>query len=1530
MAVASHIPHPASGIPQLAALNLGLCLALSSAMSRADDDVEEVSIPTYGVVARYESLPDTGGDAVTVVRLETVPRLYGRTGQTPDHRLPGPGFAAHWSAQLLVRFPGPYTFTALRCSLEDLKITLDGQPVTLGEPVKLDRGPAAITVSGTHRQGAPALQLWWRSDLFANEPMDARFFALPGDATAGKAAEAVERQRLVDRGAVLSETMGCARCHRGPDAWSGSLTEGLDALNVLPGPRLDHLGSRLRTAWLIDWMKNPHALRADSRMPALFDGTPADDLAARTIASYLTTGELDDDSRPGIGGDAARGQTLYRAAGCAACHAPQKTPPDNIEMMSAAPALERMAEKWKPGGLASFLQNPLQTRPHGRMPDFGLTAAEAADVAAYLLTGDMAKRAPAAATEPPISVALITAEQLSAQWRDLDPSGELPPGTPDERLEAVAVRQMAVRGCFACHDLDAGERFKIERRMNGPPSAVIAGRRLKMIADAPDLPQWEAAQLKTGCLDPRGKDKSAPRFSLADDERRALAAYTATLRTESSPSMMERTRIDLAVLNCVRCHDNEQHGGQALASLIGKGDANKYFTPPMLTRVGERVRPRRLAQWVTHGARENALRPWIAARMPGFAARGAQLAAALSVRDGALGQAVKTGPTAPEIKVPQINPERLKLGRYLVGTKALMCVNCHSLHGKMPGTQNAEPSIDPTTRSPDLTLVAEHLRPEYFYRWMMNPARIRPDTKMPQSILPNGNVPLRQLAVYPRGTAMTAMWTYLSEGRQAPPPIDAPTIRITATAEQPVMQRGEVAVNEELKFPRAVAAGFVGGTVLFDADQLAVVATWPDGFIKSLGQHYFGLWWLQEGGEADLLRSNPHPLSFKLTPDGSWQTFALPMESDPNTGTRFEGVQVGRSAVRLRYRLLVGKLQIHVSEDVRWESRSAFEGFARQFHFHGLPPGARVAVAMPQGTNLRHFTPSGKPVEDIARAADARATPLITLDRGQETRVARVDVTNGARWIPARDDVPSRVVSPPAGSSGTIAVRVDLWNYLRNESSPAAAELASLVLTPPKLDDDFDRRVRGALSPHESEPIPDAGPGSLIANPSPGYDMESIPLPFADCRLSDVAFGDGMMYVLVLTEGQVWRTPVPPPDQPGRVQWRQYASGLYNPIGMQLIDGRLFVAQKPEITELIDCTGDGVADHFRTVASGWGLSTGWHEYTFGLAADRRKNLWFTLNTGTFWDTPPGYANRGRWRGSVLRYSYATDQIHEVAKGCRVPNGIVCGPGGDIFFTDNQGDWIPSCKLAHVLPDRFFGHPEYEQEVLPEGQYPDGRSAVWMPYNRDRAVGVSGSTSGPVWDGTQGAFGPFEGQLFVGDVGYGANPGIMRIALEKVGGQYQGAVFRFIDNKPHGCLRMKFAPDHQLYMCSLTTGLTRMKFTGQTPLAMHSLNIRPGGRGFVIRLTRPLAERTQLDAANFHVRRYHYLYTGNYGSPEAGSASVPVKRAELASDRLSIKLTLPVETYPIGMVYEINVGRLAGEDGQFMRHSDAWYTVQHLP
>lgn len=894
----------------------------------------------------------------------------------------------------------------------------------------------------------------------------------------------------------------------------------------------------------------------------------------------------------------------------------------------------------------------------------------------------------------------------------------------------------------------------------------------------------------------------------------------------------------------------------------------------------------------------------------------------------------------------------------------------------------------------------------------------------------------------------------------------------------PVVQRGEVMVEPQQRYPFAVTLGFPGGTVLFDADRLGTVAWWSEGMLKSKPQNYFGVSWEKVG---KIITNDPTKAAFpvfQFAGSSDWQAFEPAKTSDPNTGTRFNGYQIGKSSVRLNYHLLVSGQRIAVAETIRAELRPGWQGLTREYRFTGLLDGARVALNFPLGNELPAYDATGAAATNPQAAANS---PLRSFKDSDKQFLLRIDPMLKAQWeadTQAKSNA-TRLVSAPATKDQPTLLRVDQWVYRGTAATPTAAELSTLTQNPPVLDTNFDApqtspkplerqppiavvkpaaptrpkvdpkenldefppvaarflrfhvlkttdhtspgidelEIYGPNSPQNLALAGKATASSVIAgypihqiphlndgklgnkfswisaekesgwaqiefpetvkvnkivwardrtggsrdrlatsyrievsndgqnwqkvgdeagrgvkeltapirkDAAPGYEMEAIPLPFPACRPSDIAFGsDGTIYLLAMTEGQVWRAKTPQAGHPEQIQWQRYAAGLTHPIGLAVVDDRLYVSQRPEVTELIDNDQDGIVDHYRTVATGWGLSPSFHEYCFGLAVDNQKNLWVALNTGNFW-THPGLVALGRWRGAVLRIAHGTEKLEVVATGCRVPNGITRGPDGNIFYTDNQGDWIASCKLAPVVPGRFYGHPETKADQLPAGKYPDGLSAVWLPHDRSR------STSGPVHDATEGRFGPFANQLFVGDVGYGANTGVMRLALEKIAGEFQGACIPFLDGQPAGCERMKFGPDDKLYMASLATGLTRLSYNGKTPAAIQSLKIRPRGAGFTIHFTQPLAKESQLTAKNIHVSRYHYRYSGAYGSPKVDEKTMDLQKFELSADRKSLTLDLPVETNPFGMVYYFKMTDLEYANGVKQKQHEAWYTVQRIP
>ncbi|HTN75079.1 MAG TPA: discoidin domain-containing protein, partial [Pirellulaceae bacterium] len=308
---------------------------------------------------------------------------------------------------------------------------------------------------------------------------------------------------------------------------------------------------------------------------------------------------------------------------------------------------------------------------------------------------------------------------------------------------------------------------------------------------------------------------------------------------------------------------------------------------------------------------------------------------------------------------------------------------------------------------------------------------------------------------------------------------------------RPVVQRGEVAVSGGAKYPRGIALGFAGGTVLFDADQLSTVATWHDGFVKSTPQNYFGVYMQSAGSAPQLLNADSHPLTIKLAGNENWQNFEAPLLSDPNTGTRFDGYQVGRDVVRLHYHIRVGEQRVRVTEDVRAERLGNWQGFVRVFSFVDLPAGARAAIKLPPGKQAWQASADGKRVD---LALDVNDSPFLGYRVGDQQYVVRAQTAAKARWIVHKqeDQEAWQLVSPAATASQPTQLRLEKWKYLGANATIDAEELKELLANTPALSDAFDLPIQPAatlplVTAADELPASDA-PKRLGVNPKENID----------------------------------------------------------------------------------------------------------------------------------------------------------------------------------------------------------------------------------------------------------------------------------------------------------------------------------------------------------------------------------------------------------------------------------------------------------
>jgi glucose/arabinose dehydrogenase len=189
-----------------------------------------------------------------------------------------------------------------------------------------------------------------------------------------------------------------------------------------------------------------------------------------------------------------------------------------------------------------------------------------------------------------------------------------------------------------------------------------------------------------------------------------------------------------------------------------------------------------------------------------------------------------------------------------------------------------------------------------------------------------------------------------------------------------------------------------------------------------------------------------------------------------------------------------------------------------------------------------------------------------------------------------------------------------------------------------------------------------------------------------------------------------------------------FADGLYEGLGLAVVKGDIYVLQRTELSRLRDTDGDGRCDTIDTISDDWGVSGNYHEFAYGLPHDADGNFYVSLNVG--------FLDPKWWHGKSLapwRWARSVNES-DVHASFRSPNGLGFNGDGDLFATDNQGDWMPSCPLFHVKAGEFYGHPaslEWTDEYKKIGKKasdtdPPTRQrrapAVWIPYGLSRSAG----------------------------------------------------------------------------------------------------------------------------------------------------------------------------------------------------------------
>lgn len=388
-------------------------------------------------------------------------------------------------------------------------------------------------------------------------------------------------------------------------------------------------------------------------------------------------------------------------------------------------------------------------------------------------------------------------------------------------------------------------------------------------------------------------------------------------------------------------------------------------------------------------------------------------------------------------------------------------------------------------------------------------------------------------------------------------------------------------------------------------------------------------------------------------------------------------------------------------------------------------------------------------------------------------------------------------------------------------------------------------------------------------------------------KLSGIDFmNNPNVAVLCTTDGDVWRVKGLT-DGRGELRWQRIASGLFQPLGIKVLNEKIYVTCRDQLVLLRDLNGDGETDFYESFNHDHQVTDHFHEFAMGLQADRQGNLY--------------YAKSGRHarealipqHGTLLKVSKdgATTQI--IATGFRAANGVCINPDGSFIVTDQQGYWNPMNRVNWIEGTRkFYGNMWGYNPPTDSTKAAMEQPLVWIDMEFDR------SPSELLWVDSK-KWGALNGGLLSFSYGYGK---IQLVLPEAVNGQKQGGVIDLPGVKFRtGIMRGRFNPaDGQLYACGMSAWGTsqtikggdfyRMRYTGK-PVSLPT-RLSAEADGVTLTFANELAEKSTRATANFTVQTWALKRSRKYGSDRYNTQTLTIADVRISRDKKTVKLMLP--------------------------------------
>ncbi len=1233
-----------------------------------------------------------------------------------------------------------------------------------------------------------------------------------------------------------------------------------------------------------------------------------------------------------------RGRLLARVLRCGRCHGEDRP-------SSPAPALDHLSGNLSRAWLVRWLTD---NEPGGdersprRMPALGLSTTQAEALADWLLMPRESQRDTERPSRPSQRAGSISDGEClfvslgclaCHSWRDLGASGWLGGGDlthiADKRppdffpvwlAEPARLNRDHRMPVFQLSNKERTSlaRFLAEQKTSGdqPASAgrspqQAEGRKLaeqfgcaachRLPAPPFPLPNEKGKGKNTAsrsaprlhehsnwdrsCVNFPDATKHRPGYHLSKEDARALRCYYTAARSRPHEGLFL-----LAEYNCLACHARE--GAREAISLLPPLLADKLaaiskrypdlapqvpaMTPPALNSVGDKLTDSALIESITRRGEPH--RPYLRVRMPRF-----------PIGDDDLQVLVHHLIDTDRVPAHGANAspvvDRAQRARYtlagsrLVSSEGFGCISCHTVGHVQPANDS------PGARGPALLGLERRIRWPWFDRWVRNPARIVPRMEMPSVQIPVAGVLDGKL-----DEQLQAVWHVLNlPGFEPPLPNPIRILRHSGNqhSAEPIVLTDLLEKGKQRRIKPFLTGLTNRHNVLFDLE-IGALAQWSVGDVA--WQHTRGKSWFWEPAGAVVLDTA------LMQPDLSLNIAGRDLPARPlgQFLTEADAWQTEGTSVCLYYRLKNedGSL-IHVRR--KWVPSAA--GFTQELALEGVPAGAKVRL---------HLLSAERAVK-TSRPRDGRT---ICLGDRFASRIVLAEPVD--EKFP--EDRQSLLLSP--NDKGALRIVLHYESDIPIDHFPEAPQ-------PPTV-------------ARKGEPVEVA----------PGLTGVRLPLP-PDIMPTGLCWRPDGRLIFCSLKGQVFEAS--DTDGDGSEDCLNLlADGLPAPYGVHAEGDHVDISAKYALLRLTMRPhaerGNERVRRIDAIASGWGYSSDYHDWAVGLPQNEHGEYFLGIPCQQDKRSPAA----ARFHGHILRLTPRKPTFDDphlftltpISAGHRFPMGLALDHAGELFVTDNQGNYKPFNELNHVRAGAYFGFINFLDRGKPTP--PRTPSAINIPHPWTRSVnGICFLYTPKELQSRLGRdlFGPLEGHLIGCE--YDTRR-LIRMTLQRVGATFQGAAYPFSipPSDPQrgflGPLVCAVSPRGELYIGSIRdSGWGAGANVGEivrVPIQPDKLpcgiaEVRATHDGFQIDFFRPIDRDLAGRIASYTIQSYRREPTSAYGAPDRDRRTEKITGVAVSSDARRVILTL-AEMRP-RFVYELRLKNLAPGGGDF-HPAEAHYTLNVVP